>query len=159
MGAVISDCGLYRYQLLRDVGEDKRCLTFIMLNPSTADAETDDATIRKCIKFCKRMGYGKLQVLNLFALRATDPAALKKARDPVGDKNWEIVRTLVRLSDYVICAWGTHGTFGRQNEKMIEALKHHDLYCLALTKDGHPKHPLYIRDDAEPIIFKKGLHP
>src|SRR4051812_49823510 len=87
--AVISACGAYRYVLTRQVGGGVRRATFIMLNPSTADASNDDPTIRRCIGFAQRWGCGQLAVLNLFAYRATDPADLKRASEPVGPENRE----------------------------------------------------------------------
>src|SRR3954454_15761859 len=85
--AVISACGRYRYLLSRQVGPGLRTATFIMLNPSTADATNDDPTIRRCIGFARQWGCGRLAVLNLFAVRATDPAEMKRADDPVGPEN------------------------------------------------------------------------
>ncbi len=85
--AVISECGRYRYVLTRQVGPGTRTATFILLNPSTADANNDDPTIRRCIGFARQWGCGKLTVLNLFAVRATDPQWMKAASDPVGPEN------------------------------------------------------------------------
>jgi hypothetical protein len=85
--AVVSPCGTYRYLLTRQLGAGTRLGTFIMLSPSTADAERDDATIRKCVGFARRLGCAGLQIVNLFALRAADPAALRLADDPVGSEN------------------------------------------------------------------------
>lgn len=155
MSAVISPCGKYRYHLSRPLdGYGSKIVTFIMLNPSTADAETDDATIRKLKGFCQRLGYGYLNVVNLFAFRATDPKDLKKASDPMGPENMAYISMVTQQSDDVICAWGTHGIYGRQNEKVLEIMKDIDLHALEITKDGHPKHPLYISYDKQPILFR-----
>ena len=86
-GAVLSPCGVYRYLLTRRLGRGAKVATFIMLNPSRADAEKDDATIRKCMGFASRWDCARLQVVNLFALRAADPAALRGVDDPVGPEN------------------------------------------------------------------------
>ncbi len=157
MSAVISDCGKYRYRLDRrtpvPIGDERQML-FIMLNPSTADAELDDPTIRKCRGFCERAYHGGFTVVNLFAYRATDPAELKKASDPIGPENMRHIMKAASEADTIICAWGTKGSFGRQNEKVINALKENDLFALELTKDGHPKHPLYISYDKQPIRMK-----
>lgn len=138
--AVISPCGQYRYRLDRRWG-DGPTLGFIMLNPSTADAEIDDATIRRCMGFARREGCGGIQVVNLFAYRATDPAHLLTVADPIGPENDLYVRS---LKGPVVAAWGAHpmarkGFFGRH------------LLCLGKTKDGYPRHPLYVHRDA-PLI-------
>src|SRR5262249_40146014 len=106
--AVFSTDGRYRYLLTRRVGPGRKSATFIMLNPSTADATADDPTIRKCIGFARRWRCGVLRVVNLFAFRATDPDVLKAAADPVGPENrrW-ILRSIRRTNrQIVVCAWG-----------------------------------------------------
>jgi len=152
--AVISEDGLYRYRLERAIGKGERTACFIMLNPSTADAEKDDPTIRKCIGFAKRWQCGRLLVVNLFAWRATDPKALLEARDPVGRENDEHIERCVDAAvvsaGRVVCAWGVHGTLLDRNWQVLSQLKHRfssqvvNLRCLRLTKDGHPEHPLLV---------------
>jgi hypothetical protein len=146
--AVISACGRYRYLLTRQVGPGERTATFIALNPSTADATTDDPTIRRCIGFARQWGCGRLAVLNLFAVRATDPADMKRAADPVGPENraW-FGRTLSNPdAGPVICAWGVHGEHLDQDLTVLGWLADAGVKPLAfgVTRDGHPKHPLYI---------------
>lgn len=159
--AVISPCGKYRYRLSRRWGGGKPCL-FIMLNPSTADAEVDDPTIRRCIGFAKRFGCGELVVVNLFAVRATSPKDMLAADDPVGPENMEHVK---KAADYavrggyfpedrngpVICAWGAHGDYMDQAQTVLGWLDDALVkpYCLAMTKQGQPRHPLYLPKDAE----------
>ncbi|MCE9567431.1 MAG: DUF1643 domain-containing protein [Planctomycetes bacterium] len=147
--AVISACGKYRYVLTRQVGPGVRTATFIMLNPSTADAMQDDPTIRRCIGFAQRWGCGRLAVLNLFAFRATDPADLKRAEEPVGPDNraWFDQTLLGDLSTGpVVCGWGVHGEHRDQDLAVLEWLKAFgtEPLALGLTKDGHPRHPLYV---------------
>lgn len=159
MRAIISACGKYRYSLSREVktagiGESRRLL-FVMLNPSTADSTKDDPTIRKCMGFSSRLYHGGLDVVNLFAYRATNPKELKKVNDPVGPENKGRILKAASESDMIVCAWGTNGTFNRQNEKVMEWLSGYDLYALEITKDGHPKHPLYVSYEKQPIIFRK----
>lgn len=86
-GAIISDCQQYRYALWRIWDETKPFVMFIMLNPSKADAETDDNTVRRCIGFAKSWGYGGIYICNLFAYRSTDPKVLLKVDNPFGDQN------------------------------------------------------------------------
>jgi hypothetical protein len=156
--AVISPCGLYRYVLTRQVGPGVRAATFIMLNPSTADATTDDHTIRKCIGFARRWGCGKLTVLNLFAFRATKPADMKKATDPVGPENraW-FDRVLATPDDgLVVCAWGVHGAHRDQDRLVLGWLDRFGVrpHALAITKDGHPQHPLMLGYEAKLVPFQ-----
>src|SRR5262249_1429413 len=116
--AVISACGCFRYYLARRIAAGDRVATFIMLNPSTADAFVDDPTVRKCQGFARRWGCSLLRVVNLFAVRATNPVAIKAAADPVGPDNKAWVNAALGASvsgrdrvNTVVCAWGVHGSF------------------------------------------------
>lgn len=185
-GATISACGNYRYRLWREwrnhpapshwdmwteddgspcldgageqLGEPLSCV-FIMLNPSTADGEQDDPTIRRCVQFAQREGYDRLEVVNLFAWRATSPKdlfAVSPERDPVGHENERHVFRVLDKAGLIICAWGAHGGHIDQDETMmgwIDALNYNDAPVMALgvTKGGFPRHPLYLRNDA-PLI-------
>lgn len=144
-GATLSECGLYRYSLYRKWGPGSIC-TFIMLNPSTADAVEDDPTIRRCIAFAKREGCDGILVENLFAFRATKPMALTTAADPVGRQNDARIRDALRMAakhDWpVIAAWGAN-KLARERGAEI-ARWYDDLKCLGKTKSGAPRHPLYV---------------
>ena len=108
--AEISPCGLYRYSLTRKWEAWKGTVNFIMLNPSTADAQEDDPTIRRCIGFAKAWGYGGIVVTNLFAYRATNPKELKKVDKPFGEHNHLYqLEAAVISSELTVCAWGAHG--------------------------------------------------
>ena len=145
-GAIISDCGTYRYRLWRRWDAGPACV-FIMLNPSTADATNDDPTIRRCIGFAKREGCGSLEVVNLFAFRATSPADLKKAEDPVGPENDSYLQqAMFYAKGTVIAAWGAHGSY-LNRDKDVRQLLDEPLKCLGMTKTNAPKHPLYIKAD------------
>ena len=166
--AHISDCGNYRYLLTRRWNTHLRWVrptcTFVMLNPSTADNKLDDPTIRRCIKFAEREDCDKLMVVNCFALRATNPAELRFHPDPMGPLNRETVFSAIlnglRTGGPVIAAWGAWGAKEdpppghwikagwdeRSNGKL-------DLKCLGLTKDGCPKHPLYVKGDTPLVDF------
>lgn len=151
--AVISPCQKYRYELSRYWEPPKGYVCWIMLNPSTADAHVDDPTIRRCIRFTQDWGYGGLFVVNLFAFRATDPKQMLAADDPIGPDCDTAIESAVRSSGRVICAWGTlghHRLRGRYVLKMLGMMGVTPM-CLGQTNGGHPKHPLYIRADTEPV--------
>jgi hypothetical protein len=151
--ALLSADGRYRYQLMRSWG-DGPWLTFVMLNPSTADALVDDPTIRRCIAFAEAWGYGGLIVVNLFALRATDPRELLTAVDPVGHENDWHIADAVEQTDLVVAAWGA--SIPRQHGKRPAAVREllGDAHHLGLTAAGHPRHPLYLRADTRPTRWE-----
>lgn len=141
--ASISSCGRYRYWLER-VWDDRPTLTFVMLNPSTADAEVDDPTIRRCMGFGRREGAGGIVVVNLFAWRAAKPS---EALLTLGPENSGYLAIALNGSR-VVCAWGAHRyaeyaggakPFLRQAEQQRV-----QLWCLGKTKSGAPRHPLYV---------------
>ena len=141
--AEISACGKYRYSLTRTWDKRLPVVVFIGLNPSTADAESDDPTIRKCIGFAIRWGYGGLVMLNLFAYRATNPADMKRAYEPVGPDNSATMFRFTLEHDVVAC-WGAHGSYERRDSVAMLCDIVSRPKCLGTTKDGHPKHPLYL---------------
>ena len=147
--AHISGCRRYRYVLTREFGGNSTCL-FIMLNPSTADADRDDPTIRRCIGFAKREGFGRLEVVNLYAFRSTSPSTLFTAPDPVGpDNNCEIWEALER-ADMVIAAWGNNASGDADQVGEVMALIERSgrpVKCFGRTGWGQPRHPLYLRSD------------
>jgi len=153
-GAILSDDGLYRYLLWRVWDGTLTDVLWIMLNPSTADASVNDATIRKCIGFAKRWGFGAIEVVNLFAFRATKPRALvdglQRGLEIVGQcNNANILAALKReRNTIVVAAWGTTGrdfTAMRAFEvaQMAES-EERKLLCLGKTKHGAPRHPLMV---------------
>ena len=156
MSAVLSDCGAYRYRLGRDWGDGPHDV-WVMLNPSTADATADDPTIRRCVGFSRRWGAGGLTVVNLYALRATDPAELARHADPVGPDNDEHVRDVVleayRDGGRIVCAWGAHPFAAPRALNVAEGLRGLDALCLGMTASGAPRHPLYVRGETEPIAW------
>lgn len=165
--AIISPDGVYRYRLTRrsdmDIVRSRPCV-FCMLNPSTADARMDDPTIRRCSNFALSWSCTRLIVVNLFALRATDPQEIYAHDDPVGpegDTHLLAAAAEALPHGLFVCAWGTHGAFvppgfARPRGQAVRDLLRqagHQLHCLGLTKDGHPKHPLYLRSDTIPQEF------
>lgn len=152
MSAVLSPCGQYRYSLTRTFLMGGGRVLFVMLNPSTADAETDDPTIRRCIGFAHRWGFQELGVANLFAWRATDPRALRQALDPVGPENDQYLMMMSGCADAVIAAWGARGSYRNRAAEVLDLLKG-TVEHLGLTRQGYPKHPLYLRADAARVAF------
>lgn len=142
--AVLSLDGLYRYRLERAWGDETATATWVMLNPSTADAHVDDRTVNQCVTFSRMAGYGRLVIVNLFALRATDPAELLTHRDPVGLGNeYHVGRALAEAS-LIVAAWGTHKMAARSTIRLRlrdAAPPEVDVVCLGKTASGAPKHP------------------
>ena len=144
----------YRYILTRRRGEGSRRVTFCMLNPSTADSCQDDPTIRRCTGFADLWGFTELVVVNLFALRSTDPKNLYQSNDPVGPDNDGYIQRAC-AAELVICAWGAHGNFMNRGKQVLDTMRSNGVHVrhLGLTKAGQPKHPLYLRSDTKPELF------
>ena len=141
---------VYRYRLERVVAPLAfGTVCFILLNPSTADEEMDDPTIRRCMGYVKSWGFRRLVVVNLFAYRATDPREMMKTSNPWGEENGPEIGRAAIAADLVVGGWGAHGAFkntGRNTVEMLR-LRHVNIYALGLTKGGEPVHPLYQRAD------------
>jgi hypothetical protein len=146
--ACFSRCGTYRYALWRRWAAGPQVL-FVMLNPSTADKQRDDPTIRRCIGFAARWGYGAVAVGNLFAFRTPSPDVLRQAAHPVGRANDRWLERLAAESSRLIAAWGNDGALLGRDAQVRELLG--PLYALALTRRGQPRHPLYLPGRAEPV--------
>lgn len=148
-GAVLSADGCYRYRLWRQWG-DARTVVFVMLNPSTADATADDPTIRKCVGFAKRLGFGRLEVVNLFAWRATNPRMLSRAAEPVGCENDQTILERCLAADLVIAAWGATQGVDQLVTRRIHVVQSIlrsagvTAMCLGQSKAGRPRHPLML---------------
>lgn len=183
--ALFSDDGRYRYRLEREGlrspeqmalegPHPRRPVTFVLLNPSTADAERDDPTIRRCVSFARAWGFDRLVVVNLYALRATDPSWLRRVEAPVGERvefdrgrgvpvyrpltidspptvernDLEILRA-AREAELVVVAWGADAGASVRGPHVAGMLDVAGIkpMCLGETKAGHPRHPLYVRAD------------
>jgi len=152
--AGLSEDGKYRYWLTRK-WDSRPLITFIMLNPSTADAQNDDPTIRRCMDFAERDGAGGIAVVNLFALRATNPKELHKHPAPIGPMNNHNILLWSTGVSKVILAWGAGGNYGGRAKAVLFLLgKSKNLYTLGATKNGMPRHPLYVRNDQGFIRYK-----
>jgi hypothetical protein len=144
-GAELSPEGRYRYALWRVWEPAAPRVAFVLLNPSTADATRDDPTIRRCVRFARRWGYGGVEVVNLFARRATAPAELRTAADPVGSANDEHIRTSAARVARVVLGWGGYGGCNGRDRAVVDLLgPFAPLYCLGTTANGSPRHPLYV---------------
>lgn len=152
--AELSDCGKYRWWLSRRWGDGTTCV-FIMLNPSTADAQEDDATIRRCVGFADRWGHKRLLVVNLFAYRATHPSDLMAAFYPVGGYNDDHIRRAVEQADKVVVAWGNAGAYEDRDTDVMELLDDTEVQCLGVTRYGCPKHPVRLAYDT-PLVPYEG---
>ena len=144
--AIFSDCETYRFRLWRQWEAQKPYLCFVMLNPSTANEEKNDPTVERCEQRARRTGYGGVQIVNLFALRSTDPQMLYVHPEPIGAENNAAILTACQKSGTVIGAWGTHGKWMERGKEIAELLRHHkiDLHALKVNADGNPSHPLYL---------------
>lgn len=178
-GADISPDGRYRYRLWREWrglesgkhwrwfdasdgagkrwGEPLSCV-FVMLNPSTADGDKDDPTIRRCVQFAKREGYDRMEVVNLFAHRATDPREIIRMTDkdePYGPRNQSAVEHAAQSAGIIICAWGAHGAHLGQDQTVLGWLQGWEVPLMALgfTSGKHPRHPLYVKGDQNLVAF------
>jgi hypothetical protein len=154
--AELSPCGVWRWRLTR-IWSTTPALTIVMLNPSLADARRDDPTLRRCLGFAAREGFGGLVVVNLFGLRAAAPAALRRHADPVGPGNDAALSAALgdaaAMAQPVLCAWGTHPAARERSLALapVFATSGARLVCLGLTATGAPRHPLYVRAD-EPFL-------
>lgn len=152
--AEISECGRYRWSLRRVLNRDnQRIVCFVMLNPSTADGEQDDPTIRRCIGFARRWSYSILEVRNLFPFRATDKRELLTADNPTGDPRGLAELGNAHNADLIIAAWGEFVPFERDVTMRLLYGRGRPIYCLGLTAGRKPRHPLYMPVSATPQPF------
>ncbi len=149
LGAVFSPCQLYRYALWRIWDDTLPTVLFIGLNPSTADAERDDPTARRCIGFAHQWEFGGVYLTNLFAYKATQPSRLKAASEPIGIETDEWLLKLYGDTEMAIAAWGNHGSFRRRDRAVRQLLP--CLHCLKLTQQNQPAHPLYLKSHLRPM--------
>jgi hypothetical protein len=141
--------GEYRYNLWRVWDASRPCVCFVLLNPSTADAALDDPTLRRCVGFAQSWGaYGSVEIVNLFAYRASNPAMLRKAADPIGPDNDTYLQEAARRASCIVSGWGVRGTFLQRDRVVLALLASYPLYCLRLTRERHPQHPLYVPGSA-----------
>lgn len=169
--AVFSPDRRHRYALTRTWDESLPACAFLMLNPSTADAFKVDPTVRRCLGFAQRWGCGSLLVLNVFAVRSTDPQALYGYPDPTGSENDRYIAGQLEAWQpaHVVAGWGRHahaldawgyrkpraGTVSPWRSRAQDVVDLHGdrLQALHVNADGSPKHPLYIAADRKPFPY------
>lgn len=156
--AEFSDCGQYRYRLSRTwsnrrVGKNKT-VAFIGLNPSLANAEFDDPTIKRCIAFAESWDFKRLIMINLFAYISTDPNRLLNTVDPVGPENDDVIEATCAESAKLIACWGNHGILGNRSDEVCQKFSRR-LYCIRANKSGEPAHPLYLPATLSPYRYRR----
>jgi len=169
--AVFDPSGVYRYALWRwwtDDLKDQRFVNFVMLNPSTADGEKDDPTIKKCMSYADAWGFKRLAVTNLFALRSTDPTNIetgwsdvvkRKVDDPIGPQNDETIKSIAFHATAIIGAWGNDGWLLDRPAAVKQLLRPYatKFYFLRMNGTGEPAHPLFLPSSLTPMLWEKRL--
>jgi hypothetical protein len=165
--AQFSPCRNWRYTLHREWA-DGQCVGFLMFNPSTADETGDDNTIRKCRGFALRWGYGRMVIVNLFAIRGSDPRIVRRVSDPVGPLNNYHIAKAVEDCRELVCAWGCSGHMktdalrfrpGEVMELLEEYRFSMPVTCLGYGKDGSPRHPLMLAYDTPRVQYNSQAVP
>lgn len=157
--ATFSDCGRYRYLLKRRWDEGHNCL-FIGLNPSTATAESDDATVRKCAALARTWGFSGMTMANLFAVRCRYPQILSTHQNPVGPENDRFLLPEIEQAHTLVAMWGNHGLkpYGQSTRRDQYILSFRDDWqCIGITKYGAPRHPLYVANSSTLVNFAEAL--
>lgn len=154
-GADFSPDRRYRFRLWRRWGEAAPAC-FCMLNPSTANETELDPTLRRCVGFAKSWRCGGLEVVNLFAVVSPDPKVLLTDPDPVGEGNDETIAATAHRAAVVVVGWGAFPEARERARDVVELLASVGVRprCLGTTKDGHPRHPLYLRKTAELVSWR-----
>lgn len=157
-GALFDSTGQYRYHLWREWDRAAPRIGFIMLNPSRADDQIDDPTMRRCIGLAQAWGYGALETANLFAYCTAYPIELRQVADPIGRENDHYLRAICHHCDQIILAWGNGGMWQARDRAVLSLLADQpNLYCLGLTQLGQPRHPLYIPRGASLLPLRRPL--
>ena len=157
--ATFSDCGRYRYLLERRWNDGSIC-AFVGLNPSTAGANNDDATVRKCMALARNWGFSGMTMANLFAIRCRYPHILSTHQDPAGPENDRFLLPAIEQADTIVAMWGNHGlkSYGlsTRRDQYILSLRD-DWQCIGITKHGAPRHPLYVASSSALMNFPQVL--
>lgn len=158
--AGFSEDDAYRYVLCREWDAKRPKIGYCMLNPSIADAFKNDPTVERCERRAHMMGFGGYYILNAFALRTTDPEPLYFADDPIGAENDEIIREYARKCAKVVVGWGFHAALKQRDAAVLKLLESMNIepQCLGTTKDGFPRHPLYVKYTEGPRPYRDRAH-
>lgn len=156
--AIFSECGRYRYTLERSWASAPRYVLWIMLNPSTADASQNDATIRRCIGYARAWGYTGILVGNLYAWRSTSPRGLYSAPDgsvgAIGEDNDRHLRDMLERASLLVCAWGQLGPTTLASNRVLQIFRppcRLEPHALRFNASGEPSHPLRLAGNLEPV--------
>lgn len=146
-----------RYRLWRVWAPEALSVLWVMLNPSVADAGKDDATIRRCIGFAKRWGYGGIEVVNLYSVISTDPRRLRDLGYPNGPRADAAIHDVLTEGTVgmVVYAWGNGGmpSRARQIDDLVTSWGF-DPKCLGHTKSGRPRHPVRLGYDTKLVSYR-----
>jgi hypothetical protein len=150
----------YRYTLERCWGGVLGTVLFLMMNPSVADADVDDATVAKCGRYVRTWGFDRLLVGNTFAYRATDQKRLMEVSDPVGPDNDKHLMAMAQRSERIVFAYGMpHASLRYRGPEVVKLLEKHGqgrkMHVLKLCADGTPSHPLYLKGDLQGFRWKR----
>ena len=154
--AVFSPDRKYRYRLRQIWNKNLPCLCFLMLNPSTADETKNDPTVERCERRARATeNCGGVEIINIFAYRATDPNIMKAQTDPIGPYNDKHILEAATNAAQLIIAWGKHGQHMTRGEQVLSLLRDNAIkpYHLKINKDGFPAHPLYISYNVQPAPY------
>ena len=150
--------GNYRYSLKREWDDyNLNKAVFVLLNPSTADDTLDDRTTQRCISFAKKMGCGSLELVNVFAYRCTNWRELKELskEEAIGPENQFYLENALHSGAKILVGWGENCTIHHKDyQELAEWFKGYSPYCLGVTKEGHPRHPLYVKSDTPIEIYR-----
>ncbi len=155
--AVYSDCEVYRYALTRVWDPSGPKALFVMLNPSTATERQNDPTVERCERRARALGFGAFRVCNIFALRQTDPKQMRAHPEPVGPDNDVAILDGCAWADRIVCAWGAHGEHLNRGPVVEDLMRATGatLLALGITRQGHPRHPLYVSYAARPMPWPR----
>lgn len=158
--ATFSECGRYRYELLRELERPlfvaSRRVCFVMLNPSVGNGEEDDPTLRRCMGYAQAWGFDLMSVVNLFGWVSTDPRQLRQADDPIGPRNDEFLFAEAGRADRIVVAWGDKNPFPERSRLVTQSLRDANRvpFALGLSQAGNPRHPLMMPGNAQLLEFR-----
>ena len=150
-GAVI--CGPYRYTLWREWDPARPRLLWVLLNPSSADSNRDDPTLRRCMAFSHAWSFGSLEIVNLYAWRTPSPSDLVRVPYPVGSENDRYIQEASLRASRIIVAWGAHKVVHGRDCEVLDLLNQ-PVWCLGVTRAGLPRHPLYLKREVALCPFE-----